>query len=175
MIRAVAKYTVAGTLLVAACLLPHRSDAQSIASRVASVRDGKVRMSFASRDDICGWGDGISTNYSIRNRSSKSSWNPNRSEDVDYDDECMSATFELIAPAGAAASIFVNGTTCTFPSTSEWGEATFGNAPSRVTLVLVSVIPSGTNILSRMRSSQDFPVAAAAAWPAARYIRLLYP
>ena len=64
MLGSIAKYTAAGTLIVTACLLPHRTEAQSIASRVSQVRDGKVRMSFASRDDICGWNNGISTSSS---------------------------------------------------------------------------------------------------------------
>ena len=34
------------------------ADAQSIARRVAQVRDGTVRMSFASRPDVCGNGRG---------------------------------------------------------------------------------------------------------------------
>ena len=42
-----------------ACLLPRESEAQSIAQRVQSVRDGKVRMTYASRPDLCGWGYGI--------------------------------------------------------------------------------------------------------------------
>jgi HEAT repeat protein len=53
-------------------------------------------MTFASRDDICGWGDGISTNYSIRNRSNnKGNWS-NRSDDVDYDDECMAGPARVV-------------------------------------------------------------------------------
>src|SRR6185503_8707752 len=94
MIGSIAKYATAGMLVVTACLLPHRADSQSIASRVAQVRDGKVRMSFASRDDICGWGDGISTNYSGRTNS-RSKWN-NRSDDVDYDDSCMAGPARVV-------------------------------------------------------------------------------
>src|SRR5215212_9059381 len=94
MLKSIAKYTVAGTLVVTACLLPHRANAQSIASRVAQVRDGKVRMSFASRDDICGWGDGISTNNSGRTNN-RSTWN-NRSDDVDYDDRCMAGPARVV-------------------------------------------------------------------------------
>jgi len=94
MITRVARYAAAVTLVVTACLLPRASEAQSIASRVAQVRDGKVRMSFASRDDICGWGDGISTNYSGRT-SNRSKWN-NRSDDVDYDDRCMAGPARVV-------------------------------------------------------------------------------
>ncbi len=96
MITSIARYAAAGTLVVTACLLPRPIEAQSIASRVAQVRDGKVRMSFASRDDICGWGDGISTNYSGRTNN-RSTWNNrNRSDDVDYDDSCMAGPARVV-------------------------------------------------------------------------------
>lgn len=94
MITSIAKYAAAGTLVVTACLLPRPTEAQSIANRVAQVRDGKVRMSFASRDDICGWGDGISTNNSGRTNN-RSTWN-RRSDDVDYDDECSAGPARVV-------------------------------------------------------------------------------
>jgi len=94
MIGSIAKYATAGMLVVTACLLPRQGESQSIASRVAQVRDGKVRMSFASRDDICGWGDGISTNFTGRTNS-RSKWN-NRSDDVDYDNECMAGPARVV-------------------------------------------------------------------------------
>jgi hypothetical protein len=84
-----------GTLVVSACLLPRAADAQSIASRVAAVRDGKVRMSFASHDDICGWGDGISRNWSSNSRN-QSDWRRSRSEDVDYDEECSEGPARVV-------------------------------------------------------------------------------
>ncbi len=87
----------------------------------------------------------------------------------------MSATFELIAPADAAASMFVYETTFTTLSTTACGDATFASVGSAVTLVFDSFIPSGVKIFSRTSVSHDLPVAAAAASPAARYIRLLYP
>jgi len=89
MLKAIAKYTAAGTLVVTACLLPHRTEAQSIASRVSQVRDGKVRMSFASRDDICGWNNGISTTSSHDRAHERSTWyDGGRLTDVEYDVEC---------------------------------------------------------------------------------------
>lgn len=42
----------------ATLLLPPTGYGQSIADRVAEVRDGKVRMSFAARPDVCGNGRG---------------------------------------------------------------------------------------------------------------------
>lgn len=44
----------AGGLALAAPLT-----AQSLAQRVAGVRDGRVRMSFAAREGVCGWGNGM--------------------------------------------------------------------------------------------------------------------
>jgi len=92
----IAKYTAAGTLVVAACLLPHRTEAQSIASRVSQVRDGKVRMSFASRDDICGWNNGISTSAS-HDRNGRGSWNGgDRQTDVEYDQDCSEGPVRVV-------------------------------------------------------------------------------
>lgn len=91
----ITKYFAVGTLVVAACLLPRKTEAQSISSRVAAVRDGKVRMSFASRDDICGWGNGISTTSS-HNRSQTKSWNSGRSEDVEYEYDCSEGPARVV-------------------------------------------------------------------------------
>jgi hypothetical protein len=51
----ITKAVAAGSLILMASLAPE-AGAQSIAQRVASVRDGKVRMTFAARPDLCGWG-----------------------------------------------------------------------------------------------------------------------
>jgi hypothetical protein len=49
--------------------------AQSIARRVAVVKDGTVRMSFASRPDVCGNGrNNISTNYSGSTGKHRDEW-----------------------------------------------------------------------------------------------------
>jgi hypothetical protein len=57
---------------LAAIVIAGEASAQSLASRVARVRDGTVRMSYASRPDVCGNGSGsISTrsgNYRGRYR-----------------------------------------------------------------------------------------------------------
>ena len=86
---------IAGTLAVVACLLPRESGAQSIAQRVASARDGKVRMTFASRDDICGWGNGISTNRSREQQ--VRSWSDRKdTEDVDYEADCSEGPVRVV-------------------------------------------------------------------------------
>ena len=83
----------AGSLVVIASLAPVRSDAQSIASRIASARDGKVRMTYASRDEICGYGNGISTKPGNQNQ-----WSSDRnSPDVVYDNVCGYGPVRLVA------------------------------------------------------------------------------
>ena len=48
------------TIILLAGVLAPPVAAQSIARRVADAPDGTVRMSFASRDGVCGNGDNIS-------------------------------------------------------------------------------------------------------------------
>ena len=76
-----------GVLLAAACAtLP----AQDIARRVAQVRDGTVRMSFASRSDVCGNGAGsISTgNGAHRTMNSGGSGSYTTSRHNEWEDDC---------------------------------------------------------------------------------------
>ena len=90
----ITKAVAAGSLMLMASLAPS-ANAQSIAQRVASVRDGKVRMTFASRPDLCGWGNGISTKSSFENGSTRS-WNDDRNEDVTFDDNCNTGPVRLV-------------------------------------------------------------------------------
>ena len=88
-------FTVA--LAVRACLLPGESEAQSITQRVQAVREGKVRMTFASRPDLCGWGYGIGNtndNYSSRGRVLSNS--SDRSDDVTFDVDCARGPVRLV-------------------------------------------------------------------------------
>ncbi|HKY97092.1 MAG TPA: HEAT repeat domain-containing protein [Gemmatimonadaceae bacterium] len=87
---------VAGALVVTACLLPGQSRAQSIASRVNAVRDGKVRMTYASRPDLCGWGNGISNNYDEQRNTGRNWSSSDRNEDVSYDDSCSRGPVRLV-------------------------------------------------------------------------------
>ena len=85
-----------GALVVGACLLPAESEAQSIAQRVQAVRDGKVRMTYASRPDLCGWGYGIGNtndNYSNRGRGLS---NGDLSDDVAFDVDCARGPVRLV-------------------------------------------------------------------------------
>ena len=90
----ITKTVAAGSLMLMASLAPS-ADAQSIAQRVASVRDGKVRMTYASRPDLCGWGNGISTKRSFENGSTRS-WSDDRNEDVVFDDDCNTGPVRLV-------------------------------------------------------------------------------
>ncbi len=70
-----------------AALLP----AQSIARRVAAVKDGTVRMSFASRSDVCGNGagnisTGDGTHRTIRSNGNGSSYTTSRHNE--WEDDC---------------------------------------------------------------------------------------
>ena len=73
---------VLATLAAAAGIAP----AQSIASRVARVSNGTVRMSFAARPGICGSGNSI-THTNGRGRTT---WgdNWNNSRDVEWESDC---------------------------------------------------------------------------------------
>lgn len=78
-------------LIVVSSLITREVHAQSIASRVASVRDGKVRMTFASRPEVCGGGNWIS-----RGGTSRMSWNSDESADVIYDEDCVHSPVRLV-------------------------------------------------------------------------------
>jgi hypothetical protein len=79
-------------LVVVASFISRDAEAQSIASRVAGARDGKVRFTFAAKPEICGYGNGISRVGS----SSRSSWNSNESADVIYDEECSHSPVRMV-------------------------------------------------------------------------------
>ena len=99
--NSIASLAAAGTLIVLACVIPPRAEAQNLARRLSGVRDGKIRMSFASRDDICGYENGITTNAREQQqsmRSTRSNWSSsNRSDDVVYDNECSEGPVRVVA------------------------------------------------------------------------------
>jgi hypothetical protein len=96
MTRKIASLAAAGVLVVVACIIPPRAEAQTIARRVSSVRNGKVRMSFAARPDICGFDNGISTN-SRESGNDRSNWSREKSEDVEYDNQCSEGPVRVVA------------------------------------------------------------------------------
>ncbi|HEY8165752.1 MAG TPA: HEAT repeat domain-containing protein [Gemmatimonadaceae bacterium] len=69
-----------------------RLAAQSIAQRVASAPDGKVRMTFAARPDICGHGTFIT-----HGRNNRTTWNDNEwNADVEYSEYCDESPVRLV-------------------------------------------------------------------------------
>ena len=68
--------------------------AQSIADRVASVSNGRVRMSFASRPGVCGSGTTI-----YRGNDGRTTWSDNRwesSRDLEWDSECSHGPARIV-------------------------------------------------------------------------------
>ena len=117
---------IAGALVVTACLLPASSEAQSIARRVAAVRDGKVRMTYASRPDLCGWRDGISSNYE-RDKGSVRNWSDSkRNEDVSFDNDCSRGPVRLVITkrSGEIDQIraYIGGSWRDTPNTTDLGQ-----------------------------------------------------
>jgi hypothetical protein len=77
--------SIAGTALavLAAVASPLVASGQSIASRVARVSNGTVRMTFAAKPGICGSGN------SIRHGNGNMNWgNRDESRDVEWDSDC---------------------------------------------------------------------------------------
>src|SRR5512140_2880800 len=93
--KRIASLAAAGAMIVMACIIPPRAEAQNLARRLAAVKSGTVRMSFAARKDICGFENGISTNARESSRS-RSSLNSDRSEDVAYDNECSDGPARVV-------------------------------------------------------------------------------
>ena len=74
-----------GVVLAALGCVAPAARAQSIASRVARVPNGTVRMTFAAKPGICGSGNSIMHS----NGRGRTSWgNENNSRDVEWDSDC---------------------------------------------------------------------------------------
>jgi hypothetical protein len=69
--------------IVVACVVPSRTEAQSIANRVQNAPDGRVRFTFAAKPDVCGHGNSISRGNNFRYN-----WDSNGTADVEYDFDC---------------------------------------------------------------------------------------
>ena len=65
--------------------------AQSLARRIADAPDGKVRLEYAARPDLCGNG-----NYVSRGGNNRTSWDSDYSDDVEYTEECMRSPVRLV-------------------------------------------------------------------------------
>src|SRR5215204_1329511 len=68
------------------------ANGQAIARAVSQVRDGKVRVSFAARPEVCGWGNGISRGGNNRMQWSDNSYSP----DVVYEEECSHTPVRVV-------------------------------------------------------------------------------
>ena len=64
---------------------------QSLSRRIEQAPDGKVRIEFAARPDVCGHG-----NYISRGGNSRMNWDSDRSEDVEYTEDCGSSPVRLV-------------------------------------------------------------------------------
>lgn len=67
------------------------ANSQTLARRIADAPDGKVRLEFAARPDLCGNG-----NYVSHGRNNRTSWDTDYSEDVEYTEECMRSPVRLV-------------------------------------------------------------------------------
>src|SRR4051812_41579429 len=79
------------TLVVIASFISRDANAQSIASRVANARDGKVRFTFAPKPEVCGTGNSIS-----RSGNNHMNWSSSESPDVIYDQECSHSPVRIV-------------------------------------------------------------------------------
>ena len=78
-------------LVVIASFISRATQAQSLASRVANARDGKVRFTFAPKPDVCGYGNSIS-----RGTHNRMNWSSDESPDVTYDEECSHTPVRMV-------------------------------------------------------------------------------
>jgi len=77
--------------VVIASFVTREVEAQSIASRVASAKDGKVRFTYAPKPDVCGTGNSIS-----RGGNNRMNWSDSQSADVTYDEECSHSPVRIV-------------------------------------------------------------------------------
>ena len=89
-IRLVARVFGISTVVLAV-LIPGKTNAQSLARRVADAPDGKVRLEYAARPDLCGNG-----NYVSRGNHNRTSWDSDYSEDVEYTEECLHTPVRVV-------------------------------------------------------------------------------
>jgi hypothetical protein len=91
MLKKFSPVAIAATLVVLASMIPPKAEAQNLARRVSQARDGRVRFTFASRPEICGYGNSIS-----RGGNSRMNWSQDYSPDVIYDEECSHSPVRIV-------------------------------------------------------------------------------
>lgn len=84
-------FAIGISAVIIACIIPPQLAAQSLAQRVAAVRDGRVRFTFPARPDLCGYNNSIS-----HGRSSHMNWSSDVSADVEYDIDCSHGPVRLV-------------------------------------------------------------------------------
>ncbi len=89
--RRIASLAIGISAIVVVSMVPPKLEAQSLAQRVAAVREGKVRFTFPARPDLCGYNNSIS-----RGRSSHMNWSSDMSANVDYDQDCSHGPVRLV-------------------------------------------------------------------------------
>lgn len=77
--------------VVSAVLIAAPAGSQTIGRRIADAPDGKVRLEFAARPDLCGNG-----NYVSHGKNNRTSWDGDYSEDVEYTEDCMRSPVRLV-------------------------------------------------------------------------------
>ena len=86
------RHTAITMITLAALGLPGAVGAQSIASRVNSVREGDVRLTFPLRPGVCGYG----RNVWYGDRSNYNRNDERQSPDVEYDVDCNTGPGRLV-------------------------------------------------------------------------------
>jgi hypothetical protein len=92
MTRALTRLAPGIVAVILAVIIPKASAAQSLARRVAQAGDGKIRVEYAARPDLCGNGSYISRG----NNNGRMSWDSDYNEDVEYTDECLKSPVRLV-------------------------------------------------------------------------------
>lgn len=82
---------IVASIVVVASFLPATGGGQTLASRISSVRDGKVRFTYPARSELCGYNNSIS-----RGSRNQMNWSSDESADVDYDKECSSGPVRIV-------------------------------------------------------------------------------
>lgn len=83
--------SIVASVVVVASLIPATGKAQSLASRISSVRDGKVRFTYPARPDLCGYNNSIS-----RGSQNQMNWSSDERVDVEYDRECSTGPVRIV-------------------------------------------------------------------------------
>ncbi len=150
--------------LLIALVPAERAGAQSLAQRVGRISDGTVRLSFNVRKGICGSGS------SIRQGRGNTSWGPDHSEDVEWDDSCSTGPGRLVVVRRSGETIGLR-----FYVGGRW-RASFGAsdlgtiAAPDVAAYLVSLAENANGDVAEKAVFPATVVDSANVWPA--FIRL---